>query len=87
MWLWRSTVHDFEPLHRHCTHRLIKLLGSIKITLGLRGAMSKITAAGTLGGGVLLAPLAYLGWGRGGLQGAGSSGVGLGEELVPGGLP
>ena len=35
---------------------------------------------------MLLATLAYLGWGRGGLQGVESSGVGVGEELVPGDL-
>ena len=75
--MWLATVHDCEPLHRHCTYRYhIKLPGSLKIT-----------TESTLGGGVLLAPLAYLGWGRGGLQGAGSSGVGVGEELVPGGQP
>ena len=36
---------------------------------------------------MLLAPLAYLGRGRGGLQGEGSSGFGVGEELVPGCRP
>ena len=30
--------------------------------------------------------LGHLGWGRGRLQGAGSSGVGVGGELVPGGV-
>ena len=33
--------------------------------------------------GVLLAPLMYLGWGRGRLLGEGSSVVELGEDLVP----
>ena len=46
--------------------------------------MSLITVGSTLGGGVLLAALAYLGWGRGGTHGAGFGGVGVGEELVPG---
>ena len=39
------------------------------------------------GVGLLLAALAYLGWGRGGIHGAGSGSVGVGEELVPGGQP
>ena len=37
------------------------------------------------GGGVLLAALAYLVWGRAGIHGMGSGGVGVGKELVPGG--
>ena len=36
---------------------------------------------------VLLATLAYLGWGRGGLQGAGSGGVGVGGVEFGGGRP
>ena len=50
-----------------------KLLGSIKIT-----------TAGTFMGGDTLA---YLDWGRGGLQGVGSGGDGVGEELALVGQP
>ena len=52
------------------------------MTIQLPGSVKSL-----YGGGVLLAGLAYLGWGRGGLHGAGSGGVGVGEELVPEGQP
>ena len=40
----------------------------------------RIPNGSTLEDGVLLSALVYLGWGRGGLQGAGSGGAGVGEE-------
>ena len=45
----------------------------------------QIPNGSTFEGGILLAALAYLGWGRGGLRGTGSGGDGVGEALVPGG--
>ena len=51
-------------------YKIIKLLVPLKSLYGF---------------GVLLAALAYLGWGRGGIHGEGSGGVGVVEELVPGG--
>ena len=67
MWLWRTIVRDCEPLHDtlYYNYKNIKRQVSRK----------------SLHQGGLLSPLAYLGWGRCGLQGVGSSGVGVGKGV------
>ena len=67
VWLWRTTVCDCEPLH----DTLLYNYKTIKHQVSLK----------SLHWGRLLSPLAYLGWGRCGLRGVSSSGVGVGEGV------
>ena len=55
----------------------LRLFQVTLLLLRLRGELSKSLQQ------VILVPLMYLGWGRGGLLGEGSSVVELGENLVP----
>ena len=62
--------------YRPCIHILIKFPGSLGLLKDL-GVLS-LSRWTHFEGGVLLAALTSLGWGRDGLPGAGSCGVGVG---------
>ena len=69
-------MRDYEPLHRHWTHRLIKLPGSIKInTGGIFMGWGSPCCSGVLGPGKRWAPWSGLRqrWGGRGARAGGTT--------------